>query len=259
MKVSIESARQFVQDAEIVAGRAGADVTAGTTLAQSFDAAKTQATVIGSGVISFVEGVTAQGRDAITNSSLFAQLVAKRKVPNSDDTEAWYNAYFDALTNVGWVIQQRQFARYEEKSANFDAHKAILAVAATVLGPAVTALAVVTSTINALHSMDEDQPWIKLFNRESRVGEVGRFQIGLVSKETDKDFLVTLMAFTMKAKATLTQVLFFRGKAEDVELRHADAEVTVASEIVTGALPGLKKKLASFVEDYIAMAELPDK
>jgi hypothetical protein len=245
-----------VQGAEIVPSRGGADVKAGSTLAESFDAAKTQSTVVGSDVLSFVTGVTAQGRDAIVNSSLLAQLVAKKKVPNADDADAWYEAYFDALGNLGWVIQEREFAVYEETEMNFDAHKAVLAVAATVLGAGATALAIVTSTINALQSMDEDKPWITIFNRESRAGTVGRFQISLVNQDENKDFLVSLMAFSMTAKATLTQVLFFRAKAGDVMLRHTKSEVTIASDVLTGALPAMKQKLASHVSEYVAMMDI---
>lgn len=256
MKVSIQSASQFVQSAEIEAPRGGAEVKAGSTLADSLDAAKEQATVVGSDVLSFVTGVTAAGRDAIIHSSLLAQLVAKKKVPNADNTDAWYEAYFDTLTNVGWVIQERQFAVYEEKEKNFDAHKAVLEVVKVVLGPAAGALEIVTKTINALHSMNENQPWITIFNRESRAGKIGRFQITLVNQETEKDFLVTLMAFSMTAKATLTQVLFFRAKSSEVTLRHTKSQVTIASDIVTGALPALKKKLGLHVSDFVSMVDI---
>ena len=103
--------------------------------------------MVGGDVFSFVEGVTAEGREAIINASLLAQLVAKKKVPDFDDTESWYQAYFEALSNLGWVIQQRDFAEYQEKTTNFETHKAVLALAAALLGPAPAgALALVTTT-----------------------------------------------------------------------------------------------------------------
>ena len=92
MTVSADSARRYVQDVEIVPARRdrGAGVDRGATLASSLDAARNQAAVVGGDVFSFVEGVTAEGREAIINASLLAQLVAKKKVPDFDDTESWY-------------------------------------------------------------------------------------------------------------------------------------------------------------------------
>src|SRR4051794_445942 len=146
---TVANALSYVETADIPQSKAGAE-----TVQLTLDAAKNQATVIGSDVISFVQGVTAERREAIINSAMLAQLVANKKVPDSSDIVSWYDAYFEVLSNVGWVVQDQNFAVYEEKSQNFEAHKAILSIAATLLGGAPTALALVTTTLNALHSMD---------------------------------------------------------------------------------------------------------
>ncbi len=256
MKVSVETARQFVESADLGV-RGEADVKAGTTLAASFDAAKAQATVVGSDVIAFVPGVTAEGRDAIVNAALLAQLVAKKRVPNAEDVEGWYNAYFDTLTNVGWAIQERQWATYAEDDIGVDAHKAILTIVAAVLGPGATALSIVTSTLKALQGMNEDQPWIAFFNRESRLGKVGRFQITTVEPTDDKKgFLISLAAFSMTATAKLDQVLVVRVKKNVVTLRNTQSKVSLASDVALGALPALKQKLASYVGNYISLVAI---
>ena len=256
MTVSLARAHQYIQDAEIPIERGGDVERGGDLLSASFDAAKDQATVVGADVLAFVQGVTAEGREAIVNSSLLAQMVAKKKVADRDDIEGFYRVYFDALTNLGWVIQQKDFAEFHQESQNFEAHQAVLAVATTVLGGAPTALALVTSAINSLHSMDSSRPWITIFNRESQVARTGRFQISLVSQETQGQFLVSMLAFGMKAKSTITQVLFFKAKADQVTLRHDASKVTIAADVITGALPALRTKLASHVTSYVSMAEI---
>ena len=65
---------------------------------------------------------------------LLAQLVAKKKTSDPNQIYAWYNAYFDVLTHIGWVVQDQGFAEYHESSDNFEAHRAILAIATTLLG-----------------------------------------------------------------------------------------------------------------------------
>jgi hypothetical protein len=257
MTISVSSARKFVEEAEIVGPtRERAVGIDKDLLAASFDAAKNQATVVGSDVFSFVSGVTAEGREAIVNSSLLAQLVTKKKVTDPNDLDDWYRTYFDTLTNVGWVIQQKDFAEYHQNTTNFEAHQAVLAVATTFLGAGSTALTLVTSAVNALHSMDESRPWITIFNRETQSAQTGRFQISLVSQETADQFLVSLLAFSMKAKSNITQVLFFKARIDDVKLRHDSSRVTIASSVLSGALPAMKEKLAQHIARYVSMVEL---
>lgn len=251
MAVTVESAVQYVNQADIPQTKAGA-----APVQLALNSAKDQAAVIGSDVLSFVKGVTAERREAIINSSMLAQLVATKKVPDKSNISGWYDAYFDVLGNVGWVIQENNFAVYQEKSQNFEAHKAILAVATTLLGAAPTALALVTTTINALRSMDDSRPWISLFNRETQRGKAARFQIGLASEEQDGHFTVSTMAFSLVAKETITQVLFFKARAQEATLRHFSGKVTINTTVLDGTRKALEKKLVGQANNFIE--QLPD-
>jgi hypothetical protein len=250
------SAKQFIEQADIPTYK-GSVGTATDTVTATLDAAKQQALVVGADVVSFVKGVTAERRSAIIHSSLLAQLVATKKVgdPIEGKIIDWYKVYFSALTNVGWVLQEKNFVEYHEQSDNFEAHKAILSVATTLLGPVPTALALVKTTIDALHSMN-DSPWIALFNRESQHARAARFQISLAEQQSNGQFLVTLMAFALEAKTTMTQVLFFKAKSSEATLRHCSGRVTVDTAVLDGIGNGLKAKLVSHANDYIA--KLPD-
>lgn len=259
---AIAGARRFVEQSEVPDPPAprrtrGASAARGDgDAAVHFKTAKDQATVVGSDVISFVRGVTAERREAIVNSSLLAQLVAKKKVSDPAKVYEWYDAYFDVLTNVGWVAQDRSFAEYHETGENFDAHKAVLAVATTLLGGAPTALALVTSTIKALQSMDESRPWLTVFNRESQTARTARFQIGLAEQDADGDFFVTLMAFGLEAKSKITQVLFFKARKSEARLRHYSGRVTINTAVLDGVRDAVKVKLTGQAADYVRA--LPD-
>lgn len=254
----IQKARSFVESVEIPKVRTTREATDADpgTLKETLETGKNQAAVVGSDVISFVSGVTAERREAIINSSLLAQLVAKKKVSDPNRIYDWYDAYFEVLTNIGWVMQDRSFAEYRENSQNFEAHKAILAVATAVLGAAPAALALVTTTINALHSMDESTPWITIFNRESQTARTARFQISLVEQEEGGQFFVTLMAFGLEAKASITQVLFFKARASEATLRHFSGKVTINTTVLDSIKEDLKAKLAGGAADYVST--LPD-
>jgi hypothetical protein len=251
----IANARRFVADAVIPTPR-GRRAAVSDTVAVSFTTAKDQAIVVGSEVISFVSGVTAERREAIVNSSLLAQLVANTKVTDPVNIDEWYQAYFTVLMNVGWVVQETNLVEHRETAANFEAHKAILAVATTLFGPASTALALVTTTINALHSIDENTPWITIFNRESQAAQTARFQVGLATQEADGGFLVSLMAFGLKARTSVTQVLFFKARASEATLRHRSSHITINTTVLDAISDTLKRKLVEHANRFVST--LPD-
>lgn len=224
-----------------------------------FDAAKEQATVVGSDVIAFVKGITPEQRSDIVNASLLAQLVAKKQVPEPADfgqVKAWYDAYFDALSQLGFVIQDRGFAEYREDSQNFEAHEAIMKVAATLLAGSPGALLLVQSTLDALKSMQADSPWLALFNRESQSAKTARFQVSLVDQESDGELLLALVAFGMEAQRTLTQVLFFKFRSNEVKLGHYSGKVTINAPVLEAVRDAVAGKLVAYATAYVK--GLPD-
>jgi hypothetical protein len=248
---SIVQARTFLSNVSLPNAPRSAleDATRGPSF--DFDAAKNQAAVVGSEVVSFVKGVSPEQRGDIVRSSLLAQLVAKQRVPDGTRIYDWYDAYFDALLNIGWIVQERGFADYSEVSKDFEAHRAILQVATTLLGPGAAALAVVKATLDALKSMSADSPWITLFNRESQTANNARFQISLAEWEGKDTFLVSLMAFGLTAKSTLTQVLFFKFRSSDVSLKHCSGKVTVDSEVLAAVRPEITNMVTGFARTFV--------
>lgn len=246
--VSAEQAFNYVTALELPFRRGYETVQA---VEYGFDTAKNQAMVVGSGIVSFVEGVTPERREDIVNSSLLAQLATKKKVSDPTMVYDWYNSYFDILTNIGWVIQDQSFATYSEESAGFEAHQAILDVAAVLLGPAATTMAIVKATLDALKSMSSNSPWITVFNRESQAANTAHFQITLAEKSPDDQFIVSLMAFGLEAKATLTQVLFFKARSNEATLKHYSGKVTINGHVLSNVREAIKNRIAGFAKDYV--------
>src|SRR5258708_1762233 len=144
--------------------------------AEAIAKAKQQAVVVGPDIVSFVSGTDPALRTAILHSALLAQLAANRKVPSRDEIRAWYEAYFDVLVQLGWAIQDRGFSEHHEAGDDFEAHQAILTIAASVLGPASTALVVVQSTLDSMKAMAKGS-WMTIFQNESQAAKAARFQV----------------------------------------------------------------------------------
>lgn len=209
-----------------------------------------QSLIVGSGIVSFSEGLSKDQRAIVSNSSLLAQLAANNKVPNRDNTKDWYKAYFEVLTHLGWIIDEHGFSEHLEKGADFEAHNAIIAVAATVFGSAATALTIITSTLNSLEKVGEG-PWMTLFKRESQSAKAARFQVATAEPEADGGCRISFMAFELMAKNDLVQVLFFKFKKSTVSLRHDSGKITLDKAIATALAPTVADKVLPFSIDFI--------
>lgn len=226
------------------------------TVLNALETTRQQAAVVGAEVVAFAEGVPGAFRQDLVNSTMLAQLVANKKVPDKARVFDWYDAYFDALAQVGWPVQARNFSVYTESGQNFEAHKAIIGVLTAVFGPGAAALTMITGTLEALQSMDADSPWITLFAKESMVADSASFQISAVAKGPDGEPVVTLAGFTLSAKTKLTQVLFFKARANDVTLRHCSSTVSINAAVADAVRQPLRDKLAAHAVDFVKT--LPD-
>lgn len=255
-KATKASARAFVSTARIPAPPPKGVRPRGPAAPLAFDALKEQAAVVGPDVISFVEGVPATLREDICNAALLAQLAANKKVPDRNNVFPWFDAYFGALMQLGWVVQQSGFKEYTEQVDGLETHKAIREVAALFLGPAPTALAVVLSTLDAMQNMDKDNPWITIFNREHRESKTTHFQISLADQDANGELMIYMMAFTLEASAKLTQILFFKLRKNKVTLRQNAAKATLDLTVLNSVRAALKKRLADRVTEFISTVEI---
>jgi hypothetical protein len=214
-------------------------------------AGKAQAAVVGSELVSFATNVAPQWRQDLINCSLFAQLWAKAEVADSTRIFDWYDAYFGALQQLGWMVQDQGFSVYVETSQNFSAHEAILKVAEALLMPAAGSLTLVKTALDALSSMDRDSPFLTLFSRESQQASAARFQISLAEQSADGGLTVALMAFGLEAKTTLTQVLFFKSLASQATLRHCSGRVSIDTPLLEALRPDLSDQLKEHARSFI--------
>jgi hypothetical protein len=220
-----------------------------------FDAAKQQAAVVGSDVVSFVPEITPEQRQDIVNTSLLAQLAANKKVPDPQDLDgilAWYTAYFHAMTSMGFALQGEGFAEYAESSDTFEANEAIIEIAKTALAGAPAALPLVIKTLESLKSLSQDSPWITVFHRESRNGNTARFQVSVANTAST----LNVMAFGIRAHASITQVLFFKFKKSDTTLQHNSSTLTIDPIVLAGIRDAVVQKITTFSKDFVAGLEV---
>ena len=251
MTFNLQSAQQFIQSANLPPRPQAPREMGEDDTFDPFETVKDQATVVGADILAFMSGTEKEFREAISNSSLLAQLVADREVADSKDIYSWYESYFRTLRNIGWVVQDSGFEEYYETGEGFEVHERIVDVATVLLGPAPAALAVVKTTLSALKGMDEDSPWIKLFSRESTRVEAARFQISLIQPEDADSLLVTMIAFGIEAEKMVTQVLFFKVKKNKARLKSNSAKVSINVDAMRDLAPLIEEKIRAYQKEFI--------
>ena len=68
--------------------------------------------------------------------------------------------------------------------------------------------------------------------------------------------MLTLIAFGLEARASVTQVLFFKFRKNDVTLRHNSGKVSINEALLAGVRPQVSSKIVAFTNDFIE--RLPD-
>ncbi len=248
--------RKFIREAKLPAApRRGRALTDEPPI--QLKATEAQSLVVGSGLIIAAENVPVQTREDLINCTLFAQLAASGAVSSPKNVAAWYDAYFKALTALGWAQSDTQFQDYEFKSMNAEAHKAIMKVIAVLLGPHAVALVVVTTALEALQSMKENSPWITLFDRQSRTEKFARFQVATAQLDSNGLLQIALVAFQLKARSTVTQVLFFKFSSSSTTLKYAAGKATIYEAALADQRDEIAQRLGAYRRAYVGQVAFP--
>jgi hypothetical protein len=253
LEFDTQRARSFIKGVDLSGTPRGIlSQDSATEAGEVFDKAKSQAQVVGSGVFSFAQGVTAEVREAISDSALLAQLVANKKVSAEQSPLEWFKVYSDTLQTIGWTLQEGGWEDYTATGTAVEVHEKILEIMTAVLGPSTAALAIITATVNALKGMNPKSSWITIFSREAQKARLARFQIGLVEKEEASDVFVSLVACLIEAHDAITQVLVFKFRQAKASFRANNAKVSINRRAIIELGPTIRTKIKAYQADYLS-------
>lgn len=261
MIVTPASSQRFVTKARLPAlpprPRSRSAAALADTPPLQLKAADAQTLVVGSGLVVAAKKVPVQMREDLINCTLFAQLVATAEVGEASQATAWYTAYFGALSALGWAQSDQRFERYEFKSSGAIAHEAVLPVVSALLGPQASALAVLQAAFDGLKTMEDNAPWLTLFERQSRHEQSAHFQVATAELTPDGLLQVALAAFELQAHTELTQLLFFKFNKARTRLHYASGKATIYEAALATQREALATRLAAYRQAYVGQVKLP--
>jgi hypothetical protein len=249
----LDQARRFIADVDLSGTpRSLLPQDAATEASEVFDAAKSQAQVVGSGLFSFVQGITADTRASISDCALLAQLVANKAFSFETAPLDWYSRYQEVLQNVGWVVQSKEWSDYTASGAEVDVHEKVVEVLGAALGPSVTAMAIIKSAIGTLKAMNPESSWITIFKREAQRARIARFQVGLIEPGQNGDVLISMLACLIEAKSSFTQVLVVKITRESASFKASSATASVNPTSLTRLRSAIRSKIRAYQVDYVS-------
>jgi hypothetical protein len=201
-------------------------------------------------LVSFVAGVPLQHKHDVLNSTLLAQLAANAKYDREKQTTDWYKYYRTVLENVGWVLGGFTFTIYESGGAEFTADKVILKILEAIATG--NDLAVVAATMEALNSLGDDDPAVKIFETSSHSASNGAFQIAAAA-ESDGVVVLKIGAFSFSTTQSVTRVLWFRFSSGATSFYKGDEVINLDDQIYAQVRQAVVEKLGdkavTFVKD----------
>lgn len=211
--------------------------------------------IAGGTMLAFSEDLLASGRSAVAHSVLLAQEGAKSD-PAAITPELWVDRHDMLLRSLGWLSTSgsSQYTRYEK--ANLDVHQAIIPLLTATFGPAAAVGTLIITGLTQLQKIDEDRPWIALFDRESRRFEHQEYRFAAAEAQGE-GVVVRLAALRFVATAKRMQVLFFKTKDVDVELSFGSRTLVANSAVLESLRVALEKRLAERSKHLIDTIDLP--
>ncbi len=78
-----------------------------------------EAAVVAGSLLAFAAGMSAQSKQDVINSFLFATLVANKAFSAQTQGDQWYDKFNEVLSKLGWLSTQWNYARYRATHQRF--------------------------------------------------------------------------------------------------------------------------------------------
>lgn len=211
--------------------------------------------VSGTALIDFKNTSDVVLRSSISLALLFASRVATKAVAQGDgDEDDWLAQYTQALTGIGFRISGMNIVHSEIKKKNVSVHKAILPLLTLSFGGAAVG-PVILQALKSLDEMDEQSPWITLFDRQTRRFDVSEMHFAAVNASAI-DTTIQYAIARLHVETGETTILFF--KLSETGARFDSTATTLIADngLLASIEPKLRNKLLSIIDDTIAGAEI---
>ena len=210
--------------------------------------------VCGGSTVSFAANVSSESQSDVLNSTLFAQLGANHAHDRENDAANWYRYYQNVLVNIGWMITDFKFTKFNATSESFSMDKVItdLLLAANA---ARDEIAIANATIDALKALPQNDGRLRFLESMSHSASKGNFQISVAHEGVSGDLTMRMVAAYFSTSDSVTNVLWFPFTNSKTNMYTASQEIILNSLVYSQFRDSVAMKLGSKAGDFVK--ELP--
>ena len=218
--------------------------------------------LVGGSPCFFASSVSAENRQAVMDSMLFAQLAANKQVPQGQDnnTIEWYNAFRNILVYLGWTSKSFEFSEVEAHGPTFSINSAFLKmlsdfVIAAGLKDGSKILDGIKNMISTLES-DQTGHYFTIYSHFHQNARQNAFDIGVVTQDPNADPevsvpILVLFAFDMNVNASKLQVLWATYESSSTHVKSAQNQVILNKKMFQKVQDTVETRLGDRMKDCI--------
>ncbi len=147
------------------------------------------AAVVESSLLAFGTGMTAQNRQDVKNSYLFASLVANKRHDQLTLGEAWFGYFLEAMNDLGWAVAQRTHENASDTGQSLTLSnvvvKAVEVAASNLIGGASVVQSLGLFAEKSIQSLSKNEQALTLFKRS--LHQRSNVMVGVASCIETKD------------------------------------------------------------------------
>ena len=210
-----------------------------------------QAVTVGSQMAEFSAAVPQSVRPAISNGLLLGQLAADKATAGNQDPVAYFNAFNGVMKKIGWEVTDRGLNEQTISDKDAELNKAIIPIVTAIFGPGAAAGSIIIAVLKGLESMDQDAPWITVFEQKSNKAKAANFGPTYVDAGAGGGASLKTAYFTLQASSNLTQVLFFKFSTADATMKSGQCQMSLSPQTIATSGDALQQKVGPFIIDNI--------
>jgi hypothetical protein len=210
--------------------------------------------VSGNTLIDYSAAASPQIRSGVSLAMLFAGRAATAAMGDGADEDDWLAAYKTNLMKLGFGVAGSALQRSRFKKEGVFVHQAIIPFLTIALGGAALG-PVILAALGNLQEMDKGQPWITLFDRETRKFDSRELHFAAVSADASTTQIRHVVARLGFAQDT-TSILFFKVTRASADFESATTTMSADNGLLAVIEPGLRKRLEGDALGFIAETTL---
>jgi hypothetical protein len=214
-----------------------------------------QAVVMGSNLLGFGKGLSAQEREDVRNTFQLATLVANRSFDKKTQAEAWFNRLMTVMADTGWLALNARYGAFNESSQRVKLRNVLLSVLETAVKHAVasTQVGAVLSALagETLARLPRQGDAIELYRKSSHTDTGAIMGVASCAKDPEGEIILALGVVDAATERHGYDVLLLDWSSDKARLHQASMVLTVAPSMFNRSREGVAQALGHRAEENI--------